>query len=97
MIYLKTEEEIEIMRISSLLVSETLAEIASILKPGISGLALDKKAEEYIRDHKAFPAFKGFHGFPASLCISINEQVVHGIPSKEPIKSGDVVSVDCGV
>ncbi|MBK6860600.1 MAG: type I methionyl aminopeptidase [Saprospiraceae bacterium] len=97
MIYLKTEEEIEIMRISSLLVCATLAEVASLLKPGISGLALDKKAEEYIRDHKAFPAFKGFHGFPASLCISINEQVVHGIPSKEPIKSGDVVSVDCGV
>jgi len=97
MIYLKTEEEIEIMRMSSLLVCATLSEIATILKPGISGLALDKKAEEFIRDHNAIPAFKGFHGFPASLCISINEQVVHGIPSKEPIKAGDVVSVDCGV
>lgn len=97
MIYLKTEEEIELIRQSSILVCKTLAEVASMLKPGVNGLQLDKRAEEFIRDHNAVPAFKGFHGFPASLCISKNEEVVHGIPNNIPFKEGEVLSLDCGV
>ncbi len=97
MIYLKTDEEIELLRESSLLVSKTLAELAKIIKPGISTLYLDKIAEEFIRDNGATPAFKGYNGFPASLCTSVNEQVVHGIPSDKVIlKDGDIVSIDCG-
>lgn len=97
MIYLKTEEEIDLIRASSLLVCKTLAEMASMLKPGMTGLELDKRAEEFIRDHKAIPSFKGYNGFPATLCISRNEEVVHGIPNTTPFKQGDIVSVDCGV
>ncbi len=97
MIYLKTDEEIELLRESSLLVSKTLAELAKIIKPGISTLYLDKIAEEFIRDNGATPAFKGYNGFPASLCTSVNEQVVHGIPSDKVIlEDGDIVSIDCG-
>lgn len=92
----KNNEEIELIRDSSLLVSKTLAEIAKIIKPGISGLDLDKLAEEFINDHGAKPAFKGYGGFPNSLCISINEAVVHGIPTKNPIKETDILSIDCG-
>lgn len=104
MIYYKTKDEIELIRISSLLVSETLAYSASLIKPGITTLALDVKAEEFIRDHGAVPAFKGYKSktrgvldFPSALCISLNDVIVHGIPSKKEIKDGDVVSVDCGV
>ncbi len=97
MIYLKTEEEIDKIRHSCLLVSKTLAEMAAILRPGLTGLEMDKLAETFIRDHHAIPAFKGYNGFPGSLCISINEQVVHGIPSDRILKEGDVVSIDCGV
>ncbi|QEC54039.1 methionyl aminopeptidase [Anseongella ginsenosidimutans] len=97
MIYYKTAEEIELIRKSSLLVSKTLAEIAGMIKPGITGIALDKRAEEFIRDHGAEPAFKGFNGFPYSLCISPNDKVVHGFPSEEELKEGDIISVDCGV
>jgi methionyl aminopeptidase len=97
MIYLKTEEEIELIRQSSILVCETIAEVASLIRPGINGLALDKRAEEFIKDHQGVPAFKGYHGFPASLCISKNEEVVHGIPTEQPLKEGDVISIDCGV
>lgn len=96
MIRLKTEEEIGLIRESSLLVSRTLSQVAAAIRPGVSPLELDKIAEEYIRDHKAVPAFLNYHGFPNSLCISMNEQVVHGIPTNEPLKEGDVVSVDCG-
>ncbi len=98
MIYYKTPEEIEVMRNSNLLVSKTLAHLAGIIRPGISGADIDHEAEKFIRDHGAEPAFKGYHGFPAALCVSVNEAVVHGIPSKEQVfKEGDVVSVDCGV
>lgn len=97
MIYYKTAEEIELIRESSLLLSRTLAEIAGMIKPGITGTALDKRAEEFIRDHGAQPAFKGFNGFPYSLCISPNDKVVHGFPSDEELKEGDIISVDCGV
>ena len=93
-IYLKTNEEIELLRESSLLVSKTLAELAKVIKPGISTLYLDKIAEEFIRDNGASPAFKGYNGFPASICTSINEQVVHGIPSdKVFLKDGDIISI----
>ena len=96
-IIIKTEEEIELLRLSDLMVSETLALMGQILKPGIKSIDLDKKAEEYIRDNGGIPSFKGYEGFPASLCISVNEAVVHGIPSDYEIKDGDVVSIDCGV
>jgi methionyl aminopeptidase len=98
MIYLKTAEEIELMRESNLLVSKTLAEVGKLVRPGISTAALDEIAEAFIRDHDAVPGFKGYQGFPATLCTSVNSQVVHGIPSKEVIlQEGDIVSVDCGV
>lgn len=98
MIYIKTAEEVELMRESNLLVSTTLAEIAKNIKPGVTTWELDEIAEAFIRDHDAVPGFKGYQGFPATLCTSVNSQVVHGIPSKQVVlKEGDVVSVDCGV
>ncbi|MEX0987205.1 MAG: type I methionyl aminopeptidase [Bacteroidales bacterium] len=98
MIYLKSAEEVELMRESNLLVSKTLAEIAKRIRPGISTGELDEVAETFIRDHNAVPGFKGYQGYPATLCTSVNSQVVHGIPSKEIfLKEGDIVSVDCGV
>jgi len=96
MIYIKTDEEVEIQRQSSLLVGKTLAEVAKILRPGVSTKALDSLAEEFIRDHGAIPGFKGYGGFPGSLCISLNDEVVHGIPGERGIKDGDIVSIDCG-
>lgn len=97
MIYLKSPEEIEYIRKSSLLVSQTHAVLVEYIKPGVKTIDLDKIAEQFIRDNNASPAFKGYRGFPATLCISINEQVVHGIPSDREIKEGDIVSIDCGV
>ncbi|MFT5165116.1 MAG: methionyl aminopeptidase [Saprospiraceae bacterium] len=97
MIYYKTEEEIELIRQSCLLVCKALAHVGSIIRPGITGEQIDREAEQLIRDHQAVPGFKGYRGFPATLCISKNEGVVHGIPSKIEFKEGDVVSVDCGV
>lgn len=97
MIYLKTAEEIELMRHAALLVSKTLGLVAAEIKEGVSLKHLDKIAEEFIRDNKATPVFKGYNGFPATLCISMNEAVVHGIPNDTPVKPGDVISVDCGV
>lgn len=96
MISYKSKEEIELIRQSSLLVGKTLAEIAKIIRPGIATIELDKVAETFIRDHNAKPAFKGYNGFPGTLCISVNEEVVHGIPGKYELKDGDLVSVDCG-
>lgn len=93
---IKTDYEIEKIRKSSLLVGETIAEVAKALQPGVTTGKLDQIAEEFIRDHKAAPAFKGYNGFPATLCISINEVIVHGIPGKREIKEGDLVSIDCG-
>ena len=96
MIYYKTEEEIELLRESSLLVGKTLAEVAKLIEPGVKTIKLDKIAEEFIRDNGAKPGFKGYNGFPYTLCISVNENVVHGFPSERELKDGDIVSVDCG-
>ncbi len=97
MIYLKTDEEIELLRENNRLVSETLAEVGRHIRPGVTTAELDKIGEDFIRAHGAVPAFLGYEGYPASLCISVNEQVVHGIPSpKTVLREGDIVSVDCG-
>lgn len=95
-IVLKTLEEIELMRESALIVSKTLGMLASEIKPGVSTLKLDGLAETFLRDHKAEPGFLGLYDFPNTLCMSPNSQVVHGIPSKEPLKEGDIISIDCG-
>lgn len=98
MIYYKTDEEIEFIRESCLLVCKTLAEVAKVIRPGMKGSEIDQLAETFIRDHQAEPGFKGYRGFPATLCVSVNEVVVHGIPTEEQVfKDGDIVSVDCGV
>lgn len=97
MIIVKTREEIELMRESALSVSRTLGMLAKEIKPGVTPLQLDKMAEEYIRDNGGIPAFKGLYGFPNTLCMSLNESVVHGIPTDKPLKEGDIISVDCGV
>jgi len=97
MIFLKTNEEIELIKKSSLLVGKTLAEVAKHIEPGVTTLTLDKVAEDFIRDHDAEPGFLGYGGFPNTLCTSVNEQVVHGIPDNKPLDNGDIVSIDCGV
>lgn len=97
MIHYKSKEEIEIIRASALLVSKTLGMLAAEIKPGVSPLELDKLAETFIRDHGGIPGFLGMYDFPNSLCTSVNEQVVHGIPTKKPLENGDIISIDCGV
>ncbi len=96
MINIKTPEEIELIRESALIVSKTLGMLASEIKPGVDSLYLDRLAETFIRDHGAEPGFLGMYGFPNTLNMSPNAQVVHGIPTKEPLKDGDIISVDCG-
>ena len=101
MIFLKTEDEIELMRAANLLVGDTLAEIAKMIKPGVTTAQMNSVAEEYIRDHGAVPTFLGFPNpyggpFPASICTSVNDVVVHGVPNDTPLEEGDIVSVDCG-
>ena len=97
MVYYKTENEIELLRKSNLLVSKTLGELVRYIEPGITTLELDKIAEDYIRSNGAVPAFLGYRGFPGTLCTSVNSTVVHGIPSNRVLKDGDIISVDCGV
>ena len=97
MIIPKTREQIEIMRESALLVSKTLGIIAPEMVPGVTTLKIDKLAEEFIRDNGGIPGFKGLYGFPNTLCVSPNSQVVHGIPNDKPLENGDIISVDCGV
>jgi methionyl aminopeptidase len=97
MLYLKTDEEVGLLKESNMLVSRTLAEVAKYIKPGVTTLYLDSIAETFIRDHHAIPAFKGYGGFPKTLCTSVNDEVVHGIPSDYRLKEGDIISVDCGV
>lgn len=94
---IKNEDEIALLKRSAYLVSETLAEIAKVIEPGKSLIELDAIAEQFIRDNGAVPAFKGYGGFPATLCTSVNEVVVHGIPNMYVLRGGDVVSIDCGV
>ena len=101
MVYLKTDEEVELLRKANLLVGQTLAELAKVIRPGVTTKQLDTIAETFIRDNGAIPTFKGFpdpygSSFPASICTSVNNQVVHGIPNDTPLKEGDIVSVDCG-
>ena len=96
-IQLKTDEEIELIRLNCLMVSDTLTLVANTLKPGVTGMELDTAAETFIRDSKAEPGFKGLYGCPSTLLISKNEVVVHGLPDDEPFKEGDIASIDCGV
>ena len=101
-IYLKTEDEIELMRQANQLVGKTLGELAKHIKPGVTTLQLDKVADEFIRDHGAVPTFKGFPNpyggpFPASICTSVNDVVVHGVPDEKTVlKEGDIIPIDCG-
>ncbi len=96
MIFLKTEEQIERMRAANMLVARTLGEVAKCIAPGVTTLQLDQVAEQFIRDNGGVPGFKGYGGFPYTLCTSVNEVVVHGFPSDYALKDGDIVSVDCG-
>lgn len=97
MLELKTDEEVRLLKESNMLVSRALAEMASLIRPGITTLYLDRIAEAFIRDNGATPAFKGYGGFPNTLCTSVNDVVVHGIPSDYVLREGDILSVDCGV
>ena len=97
MIHYKTEEEIDLIRESGVILGKTHGEVAKWIKPGTKTRDLDRIAEDFIRDHNGKPSFKGFNGFPGSLCISVNEEVVHGIPGDYEFKEGDIVSIDCGV
>jgi len=97
MIHLKTYKEIDLMRESSMLVARTHAELAKLVKPGVTSLYLDKIAEEFIRDNGGVPAFKGYNNFPNTLCISNDNEVVHGLPTKKELLEGAIVSIDCGV
>ncbi|HVG41349.1 MAG TPA: type I methionyl aminopeptidase [Chitinophagaceae bacterium] len=97
MIYYKNDQEIELMRHSALLVSQTITEVAKILRPGITSVSIDELIGNYIRDHKAIPSFLNYNGYPFNSCISINDVVVHGFPNKAELKEGDVVSIDIGV
>lgn len=96
MIHIRSKDEIELIRKSALMVSATLTEVAKFLKPGITTISIDQMAETFIRDNGGVPSFKGYHGFPYTLCISVNEVVVHGFPGKYELKDGDIISVDCG-
>lgn len=96
-IKIKTQAEIELIRKSSDVLSRVMAEIAKVIRAGTNGLVLDKLAEEFIADHGGKPSFKGYQRFPAALCISVNDEVVHGIPTAKEYKDGDIISVDCGV
>lgn len=97
MVSIKSQQEIEFLRESSLLVGKTLAEVAKYIKPGVTTIELDTIAEQFIRDHGATPGFKGYGGFPGTLCMSVDDEVVHGIPGMKVLKEGSIISVDCGV
>jgi methionyl aminopeptidase len=96
MINYKNNSEVELIRQSCMLVNDTIAQIASLIKPGISTLELNDIADQFIRDHGAIPSFKNYHGFPFACCMSVNDAIVHGFPTKDVLKEGDIVSVDCG-
>lgn len=96
MIY-KTDEQVELMRQSALLVSKTMTEVASLLKAGINTLSIDKMIGDYVRDHKAVPSFLNYHGYPFNSCLSVNDVVVHGFPTSKELKEGDIITADIGV
>ena len=97
MITKKSKYELSLMRIAGSIVAEVLYELKEMVKPGVTTWELDEKAESIIKNHQAIPTFKGYHGFPGTICASVNEEVVHGIPSKERVlQEGDVISIDCG-
>lgn len=97
MIIYKTEAEIALMKQSALLVSKTLTEVAKILKAGVTTLEIDKLCADFVRDHKAIPSFLNYRGYPHNICASVNDVVVHGFPNNNPLKDGDIVSIDMGV
>ena len=97
MIFLKSEEEISLIKESAQVLGKAHAEVAKWIKPGVTTKQLDKIADEFIRDNNGSPSFKGYNGFPSALCISLNETVVHGFPSQYQLREGDVISIDCGV
>lgn len=97
MILYKTDEQVELMRKSALLVSKTLTEVAKLLQPGLTTLSIDKMIGEFVRDHQAVPSFLNYHGYPFNSCLSVNDVVVHGFPSSYKLKEGDIISVDIGV
>ncbi len=97
MVYYKTDDEIELIKLSGDLLGRAHAEVAKLVSPGITSLELDKIAEEFIRDNGGIPSFKGYNGFPGTLCVSPNDQVVHGMPNNIVLLDGDILSVDCGV
>lgn len=96
-IHLKSSQEIEIIRTNGRIAAQTLLMLEKAVTPGITTLALDRMAEQFIRDHQALPSFKGYHGFPSSVCCSVNEQVVHGIPNAKKLQEGDIITLDVGV
>ncbi|MGI9542652.1 MAG: type I methionyl aminopeptidase [Cyclobacteriaceae bacterium] len=97
MIFYKTQEEIDLMKESAQILGKAHAEVAKLIKPGVKTETLDEVAEAYIEKHGGVPSFKGYNGFPKTLCISVNESVVHGIPGDYTLQEGDIVSIDCGV
>ena len=97
MVLYKSNEQVEMMRQSALLVSKTLTEVAGMLKPGITSLSIDKMIGEFIQDHQAVPSFLNYHGYPFNSCISMNDIVVHGFPGNNTLKEGDIISIDIGV
>jgi methionyl aminopeptidase len=97
MMFCKTDSEVQLMKESALLVSNSLAEVAKVLRAGMTTLQIDKMCNEYIRDHKAIPSFFQYRGYPHNICASVNDVVVHGFPDNKPLKEGDVVSIDIGV
>ncbi len=97
MIYLRSDEELDLIKESAQVLGKAHAEVAKLVCPGVTTRELDEVAETFIRDHKGVPSFKGFNKFPASLCISINDVVVHGFPSRYELRDGDIISIDCGV
>src|SRR5690349_16823025 len=97
MVHLKTDEEIHIIKESAQILGKAHGEVAKLIKPGVKTLELDKVAEEFIRDNGGIPSFKNYNGFPATLCISVNDVVVHGFPGKYELKETDIITVDGGV
>jgi methionyl aminopeptidase len=97
MVHYKTEDEIELIKEGAIILGQAHAEVAKLIAPGVNTSMLDKVAEEFIRDNEGIPSFKGYNGFPYTLCVSPNEQVVHGFPSDNKLQDGDILSIDCGV